>query len=180
MTALLQRLMLSTLRQTLTRPMSLQGTFYGKGQDDQGACGFSSSAANSLNLPWTSGTTLTVAIDDFQYADGLSCGMCLKFRGVGTGIGTTPVPQTWQYALVNNRYVWLTATESQQNRRLVSLEPHGLHACPSARWLPLQCVFKRHRHPAMTIAAGKLGIVGLVESMCNAHMAEYLPAQVFA
>ena len=56
-----------------------------------------------MGLPWSSGTSLTVAVNDFQYADGLSCGMCVKFRGVGTGIGTEPLPQQWQYAVVTNR-----------------------------------------------------------------------------
>ena len=56
-----------------------------------------------MNLPWASGTALTVAINDFQFSSSLSCGMCVKFRGVGTGIGTQPVPQQWQYALVTNR-----------------------------------------------------------------------------
>ena len=80
-----------------------QATFYGKDGDKDGACGYSASKANSMSLPWASGTTLTVAINDFQFASALSCGMCVKFRGVGTGIGTQPVPQQWQYAVVTNR-----------------------------------------------------------------------------
>ncbi|DBA71605.1 TPA: hypothetical protein ACH3X2_001069 [Trebouxia sp. C0005] len=79
------------------------GTFYGLGSDNQGACGFSGNGANSLSLPWSSGTTLTVAMNDDQYSVGITCGMCIKFRGTGTGIGTQPIPQTWQYALVDNR-----------------------------------------------------------------------------
>ena len=81
----------------------LQATFYGTDGDKDGACGYSASKANSMNLPWASGTTLTVAINDFQFASSLSCGMCVKFRGVGTGIGTQPVPEQWQYAVVTNR-----------------------------------------------------------------------------
>ncbi|KAL3139257.1 hypothetical protein ABBQ32_006023 [Trebouxia sp. C0010 RCD-2024] len=56
-----------------------------------------------MDMPWSTGTTMTVAINDFQFASSLSCGMCVKFRGVGTGIGTQPLPQQWQYAVVTNR-----------------------------------------------------------------------------
>ena len=83
----------------------LQGTYYGIGENRQGACGFGQNGANSTHQPWSTGTTLTVAINDAQYSGGVTCGMCIKFRGVGTGIGTQPIPQTWQYALVDNRFV---------------------------------------------------------------------------
>lgn len=81
----------------------VQATYYGKGGDKQGACGYGASKANSMDLPWSTGMTMTVAINDFQFASSLSCGMCVKFRGVGTGIGTQPLPQQWQYAVVTNR-----------------------------------------------------------------------------
>ena len=81
----------------------VQGTYYGAGQDANGSCGFNSNGANSLKMPWTSGTSITVAINDDQFADGLSCGLCIKFRGTGTGIGTHPIPQEWTTAFVNNR-----------------------------------------------------------------------------
>ena len=87
-----------------TLHLLMQGTFYGLSSDNQGACGFSGNGANSLGLPWSTGTTLTVAINDDQFSGGITCGMCIKFRGTGTGIGTQPIPQTWQYALVDNRY----------------------------------------------------------------------------
>ena len=83
----------------------LQGTYYGLGSDNQGACGYGPSAANSTSMPWSTGTALTVAINDDQYSGGITCGICIKFRGTGTGIGTQPIPQTWQYALVTNRCV---------------------------------------------------------------------------
>ncbi|KAL3131185.1 hypothetical protein ABBQ38_000489 [Trebouxia sp. C0009 RCD-2024] len=86
-------------------PLQYKGdaTYYGKGGDKQGACGYGASKANSMDLPWSTGMTMTVAINDFQFASSLSCGMCVKFRGVGTGIGTQPLPQQWQYAVVTNR-----------------------------------------------------------------------------
>lgn len=88
---------------SLNHALLLQATYYGKDGDNQGACSFGASKANSMGLPWSTGTSLTVAVNDFQFADGLSCGMCVKFRGVGTGIGTEPLPQQWQYAVVTNK-----------------------------------------------------------------------------
>ena len=82
----------------------LQGTYYGTNGNVNGSCGFGGNGANSLKMPWTSGTTMTVAVNDDQFAEGLTCGLCIKFRGIGTGIGTQPIPQTWTNAIVDNRY----------------------------------------------------------------------------
>lgn len=48
--------------------------------------------ANTDDLPWSSGLTMTVAMNDAQFDSSVACGMCITFQGVGTGIGTEPIP----------------------------------------------------------------------------------------
>ena len=46
---------------------------------------------------------MTVAMNDDQFAGGAACGLCVMFRGTGTGIGTVPVSTNeWTFALVTN------------------------------------------------------------------------------
>lgn len=92
----------------MTNQRSLQtgdGTSYGAGQDDQGTCSYGTNMANTDSLPWSSGLTMTVAMNDPQFGASVACGMCITFQGTGTGIGTEPIPggTAWQTALVTNR-----------------------------------------------------------------------------
>ena len=85
----------------------MQGTFYGQqdNQDAAGACSYSANFANSNNLAWSKGTDMTVALNDAQWAGGAGCGLCVRFRGTGAGIGTTPISTSeWKTGFVNNRY----------------------------------------------------------------------------
>ncbi len=86
---------------------AMQGTFYGQqgDQDAAGACSYSANFANSNKLPWSSNTSMTVALNDAQWAGGAGCGLCVRFRGTGAGIGTTPISTSeWKTGFVNNRY----------------------------------------------------------------------------
>ena len=67
---------------TLPAP-SLQGTFYGQqqAQDGQGACSFNENRANTMNLSWTTGAAVSLAINNDQYAEGKACGLCVMYRG---------------------------------------------------------------------------------------------------
>ena len=67
-----------------------QGTYYG-GQGGGGHCSYQMNSAYSV-----SGTG--VAINAAQYAGSATCGLCVAYRGTGTGVGTAPIPTTWQYA----------------------------------------------------------------------------------
>lgn len=83
-----------------------QGTFYGQqdGQDAQGTCSYNENFANTVKLPWSSGTDMTLALNDAQFDNGSGCGLCIKFRGTGAGLGTTPPSTTeWKTGFVNNR-----------------------------------------------------------------------------
>ncbi len=85
---------------------SAQGTFYGQqdGQDAQGTCSYNENFANTVKLPWSSGTDMTIALNDAQFENGNGCGLCIKFRGTGAGLGTTPPSTTeWKTGFVNNR-----------------------------------------------------------------------------
>ena len=72
---------------------SQQATFYGhqEGQDAQGTCSFSENYANTNGLPWTQGISTTIALNDAQFENGKGCGLCIMYRGTGSGIGTTPL-----------------------------------------------------------------------------------------
>ena len=48
--------------------------------------------ANTDGLPWSSGLTMTIAMNDDQFGNSVACGMCVTFQGTGTGIGTEPIP----------------------------------------------------------------------------------------
>ena len=84
----------------------MQGTFYGQqdGQDAAGACSYSANFANSNKLPWSSNADSTLALNDAQWDGGAGCGLCVRYRGTGSGIGTTPLSTTeWKTGFVNNR-----------------------------------------------------------------------------
>ena len=84
----------------------LQGTFYGQqsDQDAAGACSYGKNFANSTKMPWSSNADMTVALNDAQWELGAGCGLCVRFRGTGAGIGTTPIATShWQTGFVNNR-----------------------------------------------------------------------------
>lgn len=70
----------------------LQGTSYGEGEDSKGTCSYGTNMANTNDLPWSNGLTMTVAMNDAQFGSSVSCGMCVTFQGTGTGIGTMPIP----------------------------------------------------------------------------------------
>lgn len=83
----------------------MQGTFYGQqsGQDDMGACSYGKGVSDTLKLDWSNGVAATVAMNDCQFQESLACGLCLYFRGTGSGIGTTPLSRDWQFGFVDNR-----------------------------------------------------------------------------
>ncbi|BDA51120.1 hypothetical protein COCOBI_17-3400 [Coccomyxa sp. Obi] len=81
------------------------GTFYGhqQGQDAQGACSFSENYANAMNQAWADGAAITLALNRDNFDDSRGCGMCIMYRGIGGGIGVTPVSTTnWFMGIVNN------------------------------------------------------------------------------
>ena len=82
----------------------MQGTYYGQqgNQNAAGTCSYGSDNANTMGLEWTSGTQATIALNANQFQQGLACGLCMYFRGTGGGIGTTPIPADWQFAIVDN------------------------------------------------------------------------------
>ncbi|CAL8470266.1 g9808 [Coccomyxa elongata] len=87
-------------------PQHGDGTFYGQqdGQDSQGTCSYNENFANSIKLPWTTGVDNTIALNDAQFANSGGCGLCIKYRGIGAGLGTTPLSTSeWKTAFVNNR-----------------------------------------------------------------------------
>lgn len=49
------------------------------------------------------GVMTTIALNDQQFSSGAACGLCLKFRGTGEGLGTTPISTEWARGFVNNR-----------------------------------------------------------------------------
>ena len=115
----LASLALSTLMATTARAQNLfgltftgDGTYYGdQGDQSGGNCAFGVTGAASL--PWTQGLTgpRFVALDRPLYFNGAGaaaqCGLCIAVYGSPkdagcTTCGTTPVPQTVQYAMVSN------------------------------------------------------------------------------
>jgi len=94
---------------TVTSQSSMQtgeATFYGhqEGQDAAGACSYSENFANTNSLPWSTGISTTIALNDAQFEAGLACGMCIMYQGTGEGIGTTPLAgDRWYRGFVNNR-----------------------------------------------------------------------------
>ena len=63
-------------------PLPLQATYYGhqEAQDAQGTCSFSENYANTNGLPWSLGTSTTIAMNDVQFENGKACGMCIMYR----------------------------------------------------------------------------------------------------
>lgn len=61
----------------------MQGTFYGQqqAQDGSASCSFNENRANTMNLSWTTGAAVSLAINNDQYAEGKSCGLCVMYRG---------------------------------------------------------------------------------------------------
>ena len=61
----------------------MQGTFYGQqqAQDGSASCSFNENRANTMNLGWTTGAAVSLAINNDQYAEGKSCGLCVMYRG---------------------------------------------------------------------------------------------------
>lgn len=87
------------------------GTFYGdQGDQSSGNCAFG--VTGSSKLPWTNGLTGAkfVALDRplYNLGPGSNCGLCLAYYGSPidrgcTTCGTTPIPETVQYAMVSNQ-----------------------------------------------------------------------------
>ena len=82
-------------------------TFYGQDpdQDAKGACSFNENFANTMATdPWTKGTMVTIALNHDQFNGGKWCGTCIMYRGIGGGVGVTPVSTTqWTMGIVNNQ-----------------------------------------------------------------------------
>ena len=58
-------------------------------------------------MPWSSGANHTLALNDAMFDGSNGCGLCVKYRGTGTGLGTTPLSTTqWYTGFVNNRCAW--------------------------------------------------------------------------
>ena len=74
------------------------GTFYTL--QGVGACGLEKT--NAQKLPWSTGIKNNVAMNDPQFANSASCGLCLTYRGTGAGVGQTLIADTPQSALVTD------------------------------------------------------------------------------
>jgi hypothetical protein len=54
--------------------------------------------------PWTAGTMVTIALNHDQFNGGKGCGTCIMYRGLGGGVGVTPLSTTqWTMGIVNNQ-----------------------------------------------------------------------------
>lgn len=86
-----------------TRKQTGDATYYGsyiRSKPVAGNCGFS----NVDHLPAFKNADRYVAINFRQYGENSrSCGMCLKFRGTGTGDGLTRMSSEWTSAIVVDR-----------------------------------------------------------------------------
>ena len=68
-------------------------------------------------MPWSSGSNHTLALNDAMFDGSNGCGLCVKYRGTGSGIGTTPLSTTqWYTGFVNNRCVWRPRSSSRAAR----------------------------------------------------------------
>ena len=76
-----------------------------KKQDAKGACSFNENFANTMSSSsWTAGTMVTIAMNHDQFNGGKGCGTCIMYRGVGGGVGVTPLSTTqWTMGIVNNQ-----------------------------------------------------------------------------
>ena len=53
---------------------------------------------------WTAGTMVTIAMNHDQFNGGKGCGTCIMYRGIGGGVGVTPLSTTqWTMGIVNNQ-----------------------------------------------------------------------------
>lgn len=68
------------------------GTYYGSRQRGFGHCSFH--FQDFGNSPGYPGTPL--AINAAQYTGTSVCGLCVRFRGLGSGLGGNPISQNWQ------------------------------------------------------------------------------------
>ena len=61
----------------------MQGTFYGhqQDQDSHAACSYSENRAGTMNLTWTTGAALSLAINSDMFNGSKACGMCVMYRG---------------------------------------------------------------------------------------------------
>lgn len=46
---------------------------------------------------------VAIALNDLQFESGAVCGLCIRYRGTGAGLGITPLPTAWARDFVNNR-----------------------------------------------------------------------------
>jgi hypothetical protein len=121
-----------------TQPQTGDQTYYGQGGDDrQGACSFSENFADTNSLPWSKGVVTTVALNDAQFAAGAACGLCLKFRGTGLGLGTTPLSSGWARGFVNNRCPEVRRMRErgwrEHKTKRKKMNTHGRHGCRRPR-----------------------------------------------
>ena len=74
-------------------------------QDAKGACSFNENFANTMSSSsWTAGTMVTIAMNHDQFNGGKGCGTCIMYRGIGGGVGVTPLSTTqWTMGIVNNQ-----------------------------------------------------------------------------
>ena len=61
----------------------MQGTFYGhqQDQDSHAACSYSENRAGTMNLTWTTGAAVSLAMNSDQFNGSKACGMCVMYRG---------------------------------------------------------------------------------------------------
>ena len=112
---------------TVLKTSVAQATFYGQKQDQdyRGACSYSEDAARSMNMSWTLGAALSLAINKDMFDSSKACGTCVMYRGAHACIDgwcqraagssgaevTGPVPhlRRWRrdrrYARINNPVV---------------------------------------------------------------------------
>ena len=70
----------------------MQATFYGQkqDQDNRSACSYSENAAHSMNMSWTLGAALSLAINKDMFDGSKACGTCVMYRGVWMGFCCMP------------------------------------------------------------------------------------------
>ena len=61
----------------------MQGTFYGhqQDQDSHAACSYSENRAGTMNLTWTTGAAVSLAMNSDMFNGSKACGMCVMYRG---------------------------------------------------------------------------------------------------
>lgn len=104
------------------------GTYYGL-TNGAGHCSFQFSKSESL--PWATGINSFVALNAPQYGDSSACGLCLQYKGTGSGSGGDPVSPSPQYGLIADECPEcltgsLDIAEAKDGRWGIS-------------WLPVQC-----------------------------------------